>query len=193
MSGGARAWCSALFLASLGVAGTTLVDAHGGKQRLVLAPAGPYLVSAWTAPDPARVGRLDVSVAVLGRETREPEPNATVRISARRAGAVVSAPAVLDPGGVLGLFSTPLFHATIGLGAEGVWQVAVFIEGPAGSGPAGSGPAGAGGVAFDIDVVPAPPIRWTVLMVGVAIPLVALVIWRLRRRPPPAAPTGVLV
>ena len=45
-----------------------------------------------------------------------------------------------------------------------------------------AGAAGSGDVAFDIEVVPAPPIRWVALGASVTTMLVLFVIWRLRRR-----------
>jgi hypothetical protein len=56
--------------------------ANGGTPRLNKTTAGPHLVSVWTAPDPPRVGRLDVSVAVMRPSTGEPALDAAARVSA---------------------------------------------------------------------------------------------------------------
>jgi len=153
--------------------------AHGGKQRLALAPAGSWVVSAWTSPDPPRVGRLDVSVAVLRSRTREPEPNAIVQVSARRPGAndTVRATAVLDPGGVFGFFSMPLAHATLPLSAEGPWRITVAVSGTDGDGAA----------TFEIDVAPPAAMPWTVLVATVVAMVVAFMVWRVRPRDTRAA------
>ena len=45
--------------------------AHGGRVQLAKVPAGPYLVSVWTLPDPPRAGSLDVSLAVMEPRTEQ--------------------------------------------------------------------------------------------------------------------------
>jgi len=47
--------------------------AHGvGTPRVLNAPSGPYLLSAWTDPDPLRADETHVVVAVLKPDTQEP-------------------------------------------------------------------------------------------------------------------------
>ena len=62
----------------------TPAEAHGGKLQRELASAGPYLVSVWTQPDPARVGGLDLSTAILRSDTRAPVPDAAMRVTRNR-------------------------------------------------------------------------------------------------------------
>jgi len=48
------------------------VSPNGGTLRLGHVTAGPYHVSAWTQPQPPRVGRLDLSVAVMFPDSGAP-------------------------------------------------------------------------------------------------------------------------
>ena len=51
---------------------TVVVHAHGtGTPQLLNAPAGPYLLSVWTDPDPLRADEAHVVVAVVEPETQE--------------------------------------------------------------------------------------------------------------------------
>ncbi len=46
--------------------------AHGiGTPQVLNAPAGPYILSAWTDPDPLRADETHVVVAVIDPDTRE--------------------------------------------------------------------------------------------------------------------------
>lgn len=55
--------------------------AHGGgTPQLVNAPAGAYLISAWSQPDPVRVGTLHLTIAVAQADTFDPILEASVTI-----------------------------------------------------------------------------------------------------------------
>jgi hypothetical protein len=61
-----------------GIIGLTLLlvvantRAHGiGTPRVVNQPAGPYLLSAWTDPDPLRMDETHVVVGVTNAATNE--------------------------------------------------------------------------------------------------------------------------
>lgn len=125
-------------------------QAHGGgTPQLVNAAAGPYRVSAWTQPDPPRVGALHLSVAVS-----EPAPGA----GEREAGQVVldaevrvqlqaldrPAQSITALASRQGSANKFLYEADLELPAEGQWRVQVQVVGPA----------GAGGAGFDLQVLP---------------------------------------
>ena len=55
--------------------------AHGGRVQLAKVPAGPYLVSVWTLPDPPRVGSLDVSLAVMEPRTERALLDASAQLT----------------------------------------------------------------------------------------------------------------
>lgn len=55
--------------------------AHGGgTPQLVNAPAGAYLISAWSQPDPVRVGIFHLTIAVAQADTFEPILEAAVSV-----------------------------------------------------------------------------------------------------------------
>ena len=71
-----------LFLLIAGLSWTTGVVAHGtGAPQVINADSGPYLVSVWTEPDPARVGELHVTVGVAEPETQEVVVDAQVEVA----------------------------------------------------------------------------------------------------------------
>ena len=122
----------------------TSVQAHGGGvPKLTNAEAGPYQVSAWTQPDPIRVGELHITVAVseppepdaADRETGDLVLDATVRVGVDpvdQAGETLVVSATRD-NAVNKLF----YEADVELPAEGQWQVDIWVEGPAGAGNTG--------------------------------------------------------
>lgn len=152
------------------------VRANGGTVRLAKIPAGPYLVSAWTQPDPPRVGRLDLSVAVMRPQTEAPVLDATVQVRAERAdGSGTPVTVALARGGG----GNPLYaHAVLGVPAAGRWRMTVGVEGPSGTGAA----------AFELDVAPPRPLVW-VLLPGMLIGL-GLMWWIVRQSGRPRWPAG---
>jgi hypothetical protein len=127
------------------------VQAHGGGEpQLVNAQAGPYRVSAWTQPEPIRVGRMHLSVAVSespgpgssGEETGDLVLDAAVRVQMNpmnRPG-----PALVTSATREDAVNKLLYEADMELPAEGQWQVVISVEGAAGTGSA----------SFNIEVLP---------------------------------------
>lgn len=145
--------------------------ANGGTLRLSRIAEGPYLVSAWTQPSPPRVGRIDVSVAVMTPDTGEAVLNARARLSAQRAdvqGGRIRAGLGRGGGGNL-----LLYHANLEVPDAGRWRVLIDVEGPAGVGQA----------AFELDVQPPRPFIGPILG-GLAVLTVSVAVWwaRTRRR-----------
>jgi hypothetical protein len=140
--------------------------ANGGTVRVAKAPVGPYLVSVWSQPEPPRVGRLDVSVAVMRPTTEEALLDARVALTAEPAGASANAATVTL---VPGAGGNPLYyHRLVEIPAPGRWRLTVAVEGAA----------GAGQTAFELDVQPARSLAWGVAL-GVAIGL-AVLWWTVR-------------
>jgi hypothetical protein len=53
---------------------------HRGRDRVRLVQAGPWVLSAWTRPDPPTLEGFSVSVAVMRPDDRSPVLDATVRL-----------------------------------------------------------------------------------------------------------------
>jgi len=138
------------------------------------APAGPYLVSVWTQPDPPRVGQIDVSVAVMASATGEAILDARAAIRADARDAVMSTPAkTLDRGGG---GNRLLYRALVDAPAAGRWAMPISVTGPLGSGE----------TAFEIDVRRGLPIAWLLMAGGITLTLAALAWRRLSRGAGPA-------
>ncbi len=131
------------------------VDANGGTLRLGRATSGPYLVSVWTRPDPPRVGRLDLSVAIMTPDT----PRAILDAEARAIATLITDPATLTTTRLeRGTGGTPrLYHGNLEVPAVGPYRILIQASGPAGSGEA----------AFEVDVQPPSPVA-TPLALGLA-------------------------
>jgi hypothetical protein len=126
-------------------------QAHGGgKPQLVNAQAGPYRVSAWTQPEPIRVGTLHLSVAVSespgpgssGEETGDLVLDAAVRV--RMNPMSQPGPGLVTSATREDAVNKLLYEADVELPAEGQWQVVISVEGAAGTGSA----------SFNIEVLP---------------------------------------
>jgi hypothetical protein len=118
--------------------------AHGGGvPQLTNAEAGPYWVSAWTSPDPLRVGQAYITVAVskptagtVGRsEAGPPVLDAAVLVEFEPLdydGEGLAVPATH------GDAANKLFYeADLDLPETGRWGVVVSVVGPDGKGSAG--------------------------------------------------------
>ena len=162
-----------LELASL-VGLPSLAAANGGTLRLSRATAGPYHISAWTRPDPPRVGRLDFSVAIMAPDTGQAILGAEVRANAAlTSGEKVTTSARLERGGGGNLL---LYHGNVELPAAGAWRVLIEAAGPDGSGSA----------SFELDVQPPLPIAWPIA-IGLATLSAGALWWaRTRRRARPS-------
>ena len=136
-----------------------IASAHGGgTPQVTNDDIGPYWVSVWTSPDPAREGQLHVTVSVAEpgapgeRQAGAPILGATVDVTLTpRAGgfADVSAQATNEQSA-----NRLFYEADLLVPAAGDWQVQVDVEGPAGRGQ----------TAFDLTVMPAQGLDW--LLVG---------------------------
>jgi hypothetical protein len=155
-----------------------VVGAHGiGKPQVLNAASGPYLISAWTDPDPLRADETHVVVAVTDPITREPiiaGVEVTVRMQSMADPAtVITQIAESDETNRL-LFAAE-FNDRV---TEGRWQVGIATSGERGAGEE---------VTFEVDVAPAR--GFNMLWVGLGGLVILVVGWFfLSSRPRPASP-----
>jgi hypothetical protein len=118
-------------------------QAHGGgTPQLAIVEAGPYRVSAWTQPNPIRVGVLHVTVAVFeapGPGAREGETgplvlDAQVHVTLAPLGhAADTLTAQATRKNALNKF---FYETDLELPSQGQWQAVIEVQGPAGAGSA---------------------------------------------------------
>ena len=136
---------------------TVVVHAHGtGTPQLLNAPAGPYLLSVWTDPDPLRADEAHVVVAVVEPETQEfivSDVTVTVRLRSL-ADPTVERVETAETDSTNRLLFAAEFNDRV---TPGRWQVGVSAAGARGAGDE---------VTFEIEVAPARGFNWLWLGVG---------------------------
>lgn len=162
-------------LFALGLLGTiTSVHAHGGgTPRIVNEPAGPYLVSVWTQPEPLRAGEVHVSVAVmLPDDSSNQSPNsAELQQMVTDATVVVEFESAATPGTAadngaeverISVEAVPqsapidlYYEADVELSAAGEWRTTIQVDGVHGSGT----------VAFDNTVLAKRQLNWSMIAI----------------------------
>lgn len=130
----------ALVLALLAPA--TALAHGGGTPQLIDVPTGPYHIFAWSNPDPARVGTLHITVALVDPAANQPVMGADVQVqvmplpvgagSSPPAMAPLTAQATHDKATIKTYYETDLQ-----VPAAGLWQVTITYDTPQGSGSAG--------------------------------------------------------
>ncbi len=146
---------------------TSWARAHGGgTPQLANEPAGPYLLSVWSEPNPAVVGKLHLTLALADPESGAPVTEANVTLAARQGETTLTAAASHE-----GALVPEFYEADLALPREGEWQFQIDISGDAGSGQAG----------FALAVV-AGTTNWLLIaLVGVGVAVVGWVgvlLWR---------------
>lgn len=171
-----RAWKRILLPALLVLALVGLVvwpaAAHtGGRLQLSAVTAGPFKLSVWTSPDPARVGELHVATAVTLAEDASPALDAAVAVQLEPLeGAVttLSAPATTDNSD-----NKFLYEAILQLDEVGLYQVTIDVTGADGA---------AGQATFELEVVSAAGFAWVFIpfLLGALVVLGGYLYWRSR-------------
>ena len=150
--------------------------AHGGgTPQLVNEPAGPYCISVWTTPEPARVGEFHLTLALSepgeGREAGAPVLGADVRVRLEPVGAADPSPlttVATNENSTNRLF----YEADVIISDSGAWLVQIEVDGPAGEGNA----------SFPLRVEPAQSTNWLLLGGGGVLLVTALFAFLSRRR-----------
>ncbi len=146
--------------------GSPSVRGHGmGKPQVLNQPAGPYLLSAWTDPDPLRADETHVVVAVIDPANQEPIVTG-VEVSVAMTSLADPTQQVIETAGtdkVNQLLYAAEFNDMV---SEGRWRVDLSVDGERGAGD---------GVGFEVEVGPARTFNW--LWIGVGGVGLIVVIW----------------
>lgn len=149
-----------------------LTSAHTeGKMQLASAPAGPYKVTVWTSPEPARVGELHVAMAVVQAEDAAPVLDAKVLVKLQPvagAGPALTSSATNDDATNKFLYEAILEPAEVGM-----YEVMVAVSGAGGE---------SGEVSFELDLGPAEGFD-LLYLIPIALGLAALALFLIVRRP----------
>ncbi|MDW8269093.1 MAG: hypothetical protein RMN24_08010 [Anaerolineae bacterium] len=116
-----------LLCLALGLGWASPLAAHGGGViRIAAEPIGPYRLSAWTSPEPPRVGRVHVTVGLADAVTGAAVTNAAVRIVAH---GPEGAPPLSVSATHEGALIPELYEADLMLPTPGEWRFTVVVEG----------------------------------------------------------------
>lgn len=148
--------------------GAPAARGHGmGKPQVLNQPAGPYLLSAWTDPDPLRADETHVVVAVIDPANMEPIVTG-VEVTIDMTSLADPTQQVTETAGtdyVNQLLYAAEFNDMV---SEGRWRVDLSVDGERGAGD---------GVGFEVDVGPARTFNW--LWIGVGGVGLIVVVWML--------------
>lgn len=99
--------------------------AHGGgSPQLINAPAGTYLISAWSQPDPPRVGNFHLTIAIAQADNFEPVLGANVALELlHSSGQRLTAQATHEQA------TNKLFYESdLKIGTTGQWTVMIVVN-----------------------------------------------------------------
>lgn len=160
-----------LLWAVLGPAAAPAAAHGGGTPRLVNVPVGPFILSAWTQPEPPRVGQLHVTVALsepdatVSTRPGDPALNQSVRLDVinPRNGAVELSVPVTHGSAANKLF----YEADFPIDRGGDWTIVLTVN-------------ELDNVAFTLEVAAAGPSRLLILGGAALVLLLAGGLWRQR-------------
>ena len=141
-----------------------------GVMQLAAAPAGSYMLTVWTSPDPAVVGELHVAIAVVQAEDASPvlEADILIRLTPQDGGPAISGPATIENSE-----NKFLHEAILEVNERGTYLVEIFVEGADG---------GAGQASFPLVVEGGSGLNWTLMLVAVAVVASAVILIARNRR-----------
>jgi hypothetical protein len=158
------------FLFSLLLIGNS-VEAHtDGKLQLASEQAGPFNLTVWTAPDPARVGEVHVALAVVLAENAAPVLDADVMVE--MAPLQSDGSSFEEPAKTENSDNKFLYEAIFNVAQAGDYLVTMKVDDEAGK---------SGEAFFELELLPEDSFNW-LLLVPVILGLAAISLLLLSRR-----------
>ncbi len=138
-------------------------------MQLASAPAGPYKLTVWTWPDPARRGEVHISIALILAEDASPVLDANVHVDMKSSSGDVtlSAPATTENSE-----NKFLYEVVMDVPKSGSYEITIAAVGSDNSG---------GEVTFQLDVVSEKTINW-LLILPIATVVAGVIYWLIRKR-----------
>jgi hypothetical protein len=148
-------------------------EAHtAGKMQLAAEPAGPYMMTVWTSPDPAEVGEIHVALALVMAEDASPILDADVIVRLTSLDGDVSLTGQATTENSENKF---LYEAIFELDEPGPYQVGIVASGSDGT---------SGATSFELVVESAATFNWLYLIpIILGLAAVAFLFIALRQRP----------
>jgi len=150
-----------------------VVEAHtAGKMQLAAEPAGPYMMTVWTSPDPAKVGDVHVALALVLAEDASPilDADVIIRLSSLEADKEVAEPATTENSE-----NKFLYEAIFELDEPGLYQVSIEASSLDGA---------SGATSFELEVESAAGFNWLYLIpIILGLAAIVFLIYALRQRP----------
>jgi hypothetical protein len=140
-----------------------------GAMRLAAAPAGPFKLTVWTSPEPARTGEIHVAIAVTWAEDASPVLDANVEVQLISLSGDQSFTETATTENSVNKF---LYEAVFDIQRSGAYEVSITVAGGGGE---------TGQAHFPLDIMSNAPINWMVL-VGAGAIILALVAVLIQRR-----------
>jgi hypothetical protein len=148
----------------------TPVLAHSdGTMQLASAPAGPYKLTVWTWPDPARTGEIHISIALVLAEDASPvlDANVIVDMKSLSGDVTLSAPAATENSE-----NKFLYEAVMDVPKSGSYEITIAAIGSDNS---------EGEVTFQLEVDSKKAINW-LLLLPITIVIAGVIYWLIRKR-----------
>ena len=147
----------------------TQVFAHSdGAMQLASAPAGPFKLTVWTWPDPARTGEVHISIALVLAEDASPVLDANVNVDMKSSSGDVtlSAPAATENSE-----NKFLYEVVMDVPKSGSYEITIAAIGSDNTG---------GEVTFQLEVVSKKAMNW-LLLIPIAIVMAGVIYWLIRK------------
>ena len=154
-----------------------LATAHSaGTLRLANVAAGPYHLSAWSAPEPPRVGDFHLSVAVdepKGENSSAASQPSKLDVQITMTAVAQRRDNLIQQATLQTTFFQSYYESYFTIPATGRWQVTVNV----------TGSAGAGAAQFAFDALPAQRINWELVFWCVTALIALILVGRVVREP----------